>query len=135
MDGEFVDTSAWVPLFDADDSNHAAAAAHWTKLQQNRTPLYTTDYILDESITLARRRAGHAVAVSLGTAMLSSQAISLVEVTADLRGEAWLLFLKYTDKVLSFTDCVSFAAMHRLGLYQAFSFDEDFVQVGFVRRP
>ena len=72
MDGEFVDTSAWVALFDADDSNHAAAAAHWTKLQQTRTPLHTTDYILDESITLARRRAGHAVAVSL------------VEVTADL---------------------------------------------------
>ena len=60
MVGEIVDTSAWVALYDATDSNHAAAASHWTALQQARIPLYSTDYILDESLTLARRRASHA---------------------------------------------------------------------------
>src|SRR5437899_1721792 len=107
MVGEFVDTSAWVALYDATDSNHAAAASHWTALQQARMPLFSTDYILDESLTLARRRASHAVAVRLGTALLTSRVLTLIEVTADIREEAWLLFQKYSDKILSFTDCTS----------------------------
>lgn len=135
MDGEFIDTSAWIALFDASDSNHAAAAAHWAELQKTKTPLYTTDYILDESLTLARRRAGHAIAVQLGTALLTSQVLNLIEITTDIRDEAWTLFQKYSDKELSFTDCTSFVVMKQHGLYLAFTFDDDFTQVGFVRRP
>jgi predicted nucleic acid-binding protein len=133
--GQFVDTSGWVALFDADDSNHVAAATHWSQLRRSRLSLYTTDYVLDESITLARRRAGYAVALALGQALLSSQLLHLIEVTAPVRRDAWRLFQKYDDKVLSFTDCTSFAVMAQLGLHEAFTFDDDFAQVGYVCRP
>ena len=135
MSGEFVDSSGWMAVFDSSDVNHAAAAVYWADLKRAKTPLYTTDYIFDETITLARRRAGHAAAVSLGMALLTSQLLNLVEVTADIREAAWELFQQYDDKELSFTDCTSFAVMKRLGLCQAFTFDDDFAQVGFVRRP
>ncbi|MCS6860159.1 MAG: PIN domain-containing protein [Abditibacteriales bacterium] len=80
MDGEFVDTSAWVALFDASDSNHEVAVTYWMELQQTKVPLYTTDYIFDESITLARRRAGYDSAVRLGIALLTSQILNLTRV-------------------------------------------------------
>jgi predicted nucleic acid-binding protein len=46
---------------------------------------------------------------------------------------AWVAL--FNNKVFSFTDCVSFGMMHTLGIYQAFSFDEDFARAGFVMRP
>ncbi|KAF5438167.1 putative nucleic acid-binding protein, contains PIN domain [Candidatus Methanophagaceae archaeon] len=34
-----------------------------------------------------------------------------------------------------FTDCVSFVAMWRKGIKEAFAFDEHFNQMGFIRKP
>jgi len=49
----FVDSGAWYASLVPDDADHAAATA-W--LTQNREPLVTTDYILDETLTLLRVR-------------------------------------------------------------------------------
>jgi predicted nucleic acid-binding protein len=133
--GQFVDTSGWVALYDVSDANHLAARAHWQWLQQQRLPIITTDYILDEAITLARFRAGHQVAVRLGTALLTSRVLQLIPITPERRAEAWRLFQQYDDQAFSFTDCTSFAVMRELGLMEAFTFDLDFERAGFVRRP
>ena len=59
----FVDTGAWfasvVPL----DRDHAAAAC-W--LSQNTQPLITTDYIVDETMTLLKAREQTLRAMRLG---------------------------------------------------------------------
>ncbi len=49
----FVDTSAWYASVVPSDPNHAAAAA-W--LKENRLPLLTTDYVVDEILTLLKMR-------------------------------------------------------------------------------
>jgi uncharacterized protein len=38
---------------------------------------------------------------------------------------------KYSDKEISFTDCVSFAMMRRFGIHTAFTFDRHFLDAGF----
>jgi predicted nucleic acid-binding protein len=38
---------------------------------------------------------------------------------------------KYADKEISFTDSISFAMMHRLGIRTAFTFDRHFRDAGF----
>jgi len=38
---------------------------------------------------------------------------------------------KYADKEISFTDCVSFAIMRRVGIRTAFTFDRHFRDAGF----
>ena len=45
------------------------------------------------------------------------------------------IFVSYTDKVISFTDCVCFAMMQEMNVYQVFSFDADFARAGFLVRP
>jgi uncharacterized protein len=45
----FVDTVAWYACVVPSDPNHAAAAA-W--LHANHSPLLTTDYVIDETLTL-----------------------------------------------------------------------------------
>jgi predicted nucleic acid-binding protein len=45
---------------------------------------------------------------------------------------AWEVFEAFDDKTWSFTDCVSYAVMKRLGINEAFALDDDFRQFGFV---
>jgi len=56
-------------------------------------------------------------------------------VRAPIRAAAWDTLVKYDDKVLSFTDCTSFALMWQMGLTEVLTLDADFAQVGFVQRP
>ena len=49
----FVDTSAWFAAIVPSDPNHTSAA-HW--LAVNAEVLITTDYIVDETLTLLRAR-------------------------------------------------------------------------------
>lgn len=49
----FVDTSAWFAAVVPSDPNHSEAAS-W--LTANLEPLLTTDYIVDETLTLLRAR-------------------------------------------------------------------------------
>ena len=62
---------------------------------------------------------------------MSSTILTIADVTDEERFKAWVLFKKYGDKELSFTDCTSFALMKKLGLQKAFAFDDHFRQIGF----
>jgi predicted nucleic acid-binding protein len=55
----FVDTSAWYALEVEDDENHASALALKENVRKGRYgALLTSDYVLDEVITLMRIRKG-----------------------------------------------------------------------------
>jgi len=123
----FVDTGAWFAAFVPNDSDHAAADV-W--LGQNRLPLVTTDFVLDELLTLLKRRGEYDRAVRLGPAILDGTIATLEWVTpADVRA-AWEVFRRFRDKGWSFTDCTSRVVIQRLSIDTAFAFDEHFRQFG-----
>ena len=136
MNSLFIDTSAFVALVSKRHRGHAAAVAYARQLSRRSRALVTSTYVLDETVTLVRRRAGHAVAVELGRRVLDSSWCRLVDVTeADWR-RAWELFKRYEHQVLSLTDCTSFAVMESMSLEEVFTFDRtDFGAAGFVCRP
>jgi predicted nucleic acid-binding protein len=127
----FVDTSAWLALNDKNDQYHDEAVSKITKVRQQKIQLVTSEYVFDESVTIIRYRISHKAAVVFGDALISSNVASIEDITDDERLKAWVLFKKYRDKDLSFTDCTSFALMAKLKLQKAFSFDNHFKQVGF----
>jgi predicted nucleic acid-binding protein len=49
--------------------------------------------------------------------------------------EAIQLFLQYADVRLSFTDCVSFALLQRMGITEVFGFDAHFGLMGVMLQP
>ncbi|MEK6407185.1 MAG: hypothetical protein AABN34_09505 [Acidobacteriota bacterium] len=59
----FVDTGAWFASVVPSDIDHASAS-QW--LNQNVEPLLTTDYIIDETLTLLRARGESTRAIRLG---------------------------------------------------------------------
>ena len=97
--------------------------------------LVTSDYIMDESVTLIRLAHSHAKAVEFAKAVLDSRMSRIVCVGEDAFHEAMDMFFQSKDKEWSFTDCASFALMKRLGMNSAFAFDPHFRQAGFTILP
>ena len=58
----FVDTSGWAAYFNERDANHKKAVMVWENLKKQRADLITSDYILDETITLLKVRGNANVA-------------------------------------------------------------------------
>jgi predicted nucleic acid-binding protein len=129
----FVDTGAWYALLDKNDSDHIAAVEFKESLTHS---LVTTNYVADEIITLAKARLGHDIAVEIGEKLWNESIATLVRVTSQDEKKAWEIFVKHRDKGFSFTDCSSFAVMERLGIIEAFAFDEHFNQYdNLIRLP
>lgn len=131
----FVDTSAWAATYNASDRWHTRARAALDSLVDSRTVLITTDYVLDETITLLLYHAGRSCALAFGDAVLRSRQVQLVRIGARMWEEAWQLFRRYEDKAWAFTDCTSFVVMRQRELTLAFTFDNHFAQAGFELWP
>ena len=99
------------------------------------TSFVTTDYVLDEAITLTRFAHSQEKAVELADATLSSRFTRVVYVGEELFASALKAFRQHGDKEWSFTDCASFALMKAEGVKAAFTFDPHFKQAGFDILP
>jgi len=121
----FVDTSAWYAIIDKNDRDHAVAV---TKTEALDRPLVTSNYILDEILTLLKTKLGSTIAIPFGQKLWNQEISTLVRITEEDEERAWEIFRQYKDKGFSFTDCTSFALMERLDLNTVFAFDEHFIQ-------
>ncbi len=122
-----MDTSAWYAIIDKNDRDHPTAI---TKMQNLDRPLVTSNYVLNEILTLLKARLGPSVAIPFGQKLWNQEVASLVRITEKDEERAWGIFEQYEDKGFSFTDCTSFALMERLEINTAFVFDDHFVQYG-----
>jgi len=126
----FLDTGAWVALFVANDINHKRATAVFDAIKESKDLLYTSDYVLDETITTVLVRGNHKQSILAGQAILTSKIVKIVYVNPDYLRSTWDLYQKYNDKKFSFTDVSSLSIMKNLGITKAFAFDRELSQAG-----
>jgi hypothetical protein len=127
----FIDTSGFKALVDPQDDFHQSAAQVWEQLAKQEADLVTSNYILDETFTLLRARCGLKTCLKFRQMLQqSSNVLSIYRINIEDERQAWHWFTKDWSK-LSYTDCVSFALMERLGITQAVSFDQHFKRAGF----
>lgn len=124
----FVDTGAFLALYIKRDQYHRQAQRVFRALPR---PFSTSNHVVDELATLLGRIAGYTYAADRIDDLYASESI---EVLTSTRGDEigairWMR--KYSDKEISFTDCVSFAIMRRLGIRAVFTFDRHFRDAGF----
>jgi len=134
----FIDTSAFIAIENTDDENHNLALGYREKIRRGETPfirLYTSNYLLDESLTLLRVKCGHEVAAAFRETIEASKLISILWIDEATEKNAWEIFRKNKDKDFSFTDCTSFALMERAPIRTAFTFDKHFSQYGLEAVP
>lgn len=126
----FMDTSAWFASIVHSAPNHARA---WAWIRPIRTRLVTTDYVIDETLTLLRSRRGPPTAIAFGKEILLGDLVEIEWVTPEIFKQAWDVFRTHADKNWSFPDCTSKVVMDRLGIHQAFTFDKHFRRFGNVK--
>lgn len=126
----FVDTAAFLAIENRRDTHHTEALKFRDDCLKTAQRLVTSDYILDESYTIIRLRAGHHVAVQFGEDLRTSQLVHIEHITPEIIEGAWRIFKTFGDHDFSFTDCTSFALMERLHVSKVFTFDADFQEYG-----
>jgi uncharacterized protein len=122
-----VDTGAWFALVVPSDPNHGRASA-W--LAFANAALLTTDYIVDETLTLLRARGERRKAMEIGEEFFAGTLAKIHRLDDDDLRAAWQVFRDYDDKDWSFTDCTSKVVIEKLSLTSAFAFDHHFKQFG-----
>lgn len=128
MSRVFVDTSAWYALIDRADPDHGLVAR---ALHEFSRDLATSDYVVDETLTLLRYRLGHNPAVAFGDRVFGGGLATLLRTGQSEIRRGWDIFRGFDDQRFSFTDCISFALMERHKIVVAVALDSDFQTFGF----
>ena len=125
----FVDTGAWIARANRRDRHHAQATAIYERLQQQPVKLYTTDYVIDETVTRITYDASHFAAVQFLDSIHDSVEkgdLTLIRIDADRFKKAEELFRQYNTARLAFTDCTSFVICKEYHIFDVFGFDRHF---------
>ena len=123
----FVDTGVWFAWHVPDDPDHRLVR-QWFK--DNKQPLVTTDYCIDESLTLLVARKRPALALDAGRSFFHQNIASIQFVTQAQIHRAWILFQQRAAAGWSFTDCTSKIVIDDLEIHTAASLDDHFRQFG-----
>jgi predicted nucleic acid-binding protein len=125
----FVDTGAWYALAIPSDVDHEEAKSFLATIDE---PLVTTDYVVDELLTLFTARGEKNKGIEWKHDVLERGGVRLERVIdTDFLG-ALNVYEQFSDKQWSFTDCTSYLIIQRLDIKRAFSFDHHFRQFGVV---
>lgn len=125
------DSSAYLALLDANDSNHQAAIEILEWLAEQHYRQYTTSAMLYEAHALILSELGTRQANQFLQRILQGNT-TIIRVRATDEERAREILFRYTDKTFSYNDALSFVIMARLGISLAFSFDDDFRQYGWT---
>lgn len=127
----FVDTGAFLALYNNRDQYHSTASARWKQVARERLICVTSNFVLNETFTLLARRAGYRFAAARARSLYASETLTIVRPTHEDEISALAFFEKYADQEIGFTDCISFALMHKRRIRDVFSFDHHFARAGF----
>lgn len=127
----FVDTSGWYAVIDRRDPHHRRALDLIRRVLKAGHRLVTTDYVVDESCTLANARAGAVAATRLLDLLRDTRAVEWEWIGSERFARAAARFRKQSDQAFSFTDCTSIEVMRERSLRSALTADADFRIAGF----
>jgi len=132
----FLDTSFFVALSNESDRDHKQARALSDRVRKGEFGQpYTSDYVVDESVSTALIRTGRIdKAIKVGRMILGYEAgritplARLIHVDENVFSKAWENFSlpKFKDKKLSFTDHTILVQMKELGIETLASLDSGF---------
>lgn len=131
----FVDTAGWMALADAADPMHEASRGERDACLKSGGFLISTDYVMDEMLTLLRVRLGLRAAADWWDQIDASSRLRWEWIDAHRADKARHWFFEWSDKAFSFTDCTSFVVMKELRLSRVLTTDRHFSQAGFERLP
>jgi predicted nucleic acid-binding protein len=131
----FVDTWGWVALGHKKDSHHQDVVRFYREAAKRKAEIVSSDFVLDELITLLFRRENSTEALEFIEGLLSSASLGYImieTISSDRFNQAWDLRRRFKDApFISFTDLTSMVLMKEMGIKNILTGDQHFFQVGF----
>ena len=137
----FIDTWGWLALGHQRDEYHSEVKEIFLEFRNDDIPIFTSDYVLDELITLIFRRENINESIIFINSILSATAsdhLRIERITSERFVSAWELRKRYTDKPeISFTDFTSMVIMKENSIQSILTMDRHFAHagLGFVLVP
>lgn len=120
----FVDSSAIVAVVDRRDATHEAAVAAYHDLIEQGYKLFTTNFVVAETVSLLTDGAGADVARQ----WLRDHRLTVYHADEeDERRARALVIGSHSDQGLTYVDAISLVVMERLGVADAFAVDPNFL--------
>ena len=130
----FVDTWGWLALGHRKDSRHQEVKSLYEEFRRKDAKILTTDFVLDELITLLFQREVFEEAIRFMEGIFRAAELgqlTIVRITSDRFVSAWRLRKSFQDKPrISFTDLSSIVVMEEYGIKKVLTEDDHFIQVG-----
>lgn len=130
----FIDTWGWLALGHRKDVRHSEVKELYKELRQQGSLLYTSNFVLDELITLLFRREHFYEATQFVEGIFSAihlNQLNFICVTSNQFMQAWELRKRFDDKpLISFTDLTSMVIMQEHKIKEILTDDNHFIQVG-----
>ena len=123
----FVDTGGWFASVVPTDPEHRRVV-DW--LKENSQPLITTDYVVDETLTLLRARGEGTRAITLGRGFFDLRLTNVFYLAHKHIERAWRQFHEQPQRRWSFTDCTSRVVIEELHIRRALTLDRHFAEFG-----
>lgn len=122
-----LDTSFVVAYYNTRDQNHGLAAKTVRSMSSKNQPLYITDYIFGEIVTVSFLKLKEpSKAVNIGKTILRS--CNLLHTEKETFERAWKIFSEQKLR-LSFVDCVTIATMLDQKIQKIATYDGDFSKI------
>lgn len=129
----FVDTSAFYALLVRTDAGHGAVREAFGNLLDAGRPLWTTSFVIVETMALLQHRIGLAAARDFDEDVLPVVRVHWVDEALYRRGTDRLW--REDRRHVSLVDSVSFEFMKGQGIAVALAIDPDFAAAGFELVP
>jgi hypothetical protein len=123
----FIDTGAFMAYRNKKDVYHSKADDLLRRaLQGEFGSIFTTDFIYDETLTLAMVRTGNKIIAKDISDVMLSQRIEMVIIDGIVLEKARELFFRLFDKRISFTDATTMVVMQQENIRKIITFDSHF---------
>lgn len=134
----FIDATAWINFVLIGEPHHEKAVAFMNQCLKERKALFTSNDIIDETVTRLRYRVNLKVAedfFALFKENLKLGVLTQLWIDEVIQLEAWRLLKKFHEHKLSLTDATSIALIERFHLDGIVTFDSDFKKIGIHTLP
>ena len=130
----FIDSWGWVALGHQKDNRNQEIVSLYKDWLRRGAVIYTSDFVLDETVTLLFRREIFEEAIQFMEGIfLAAEGgrITVERVTSNRFASAWNLRKRFNDKpLISFTDLTTMAIMKELKIKEILTDDKHFLQIG-----
>lgn len=129
----FIDTTVWISFTLRGERHHERSVALMKQAIRSRDTLFTSNDIIDETVTRLLYSSGFGIAKKFYTLLqenIKKRLVAQLWTDEVMQVDAWNLLAKFREHKLSLTDAMSIALMKRFHIDSIMTFDSDFRNVG-----